>query len=271
MASAPQQANLPLFYKDLMPLNSRDHAAYRARSTDRANWVGNQHAIPLTVDEFAQAQRHFPIVFSAGEKSVPLALMGLNEGINVYFDDEGKVVEDFYVPAYIRRYPFLLARLDQSSDQMSLCFDPTSDLLGELEEGQALFTDGEPSEHTQNLLQFCERFEEAGLRTQAFVEELEKAGLLMDGEVAIQRGDNPDRPFIYRGFRMVNQEKLRELRGDQLRKWNENGLLPLIFAHLFSLEMMRVIFARQSAQGKGPGAMSADSGQMPALEGQSLN
>jgi len=134
-----------------------------------------------------------------------------------------------------------------------------------------LFNGTEPSEHTANLLQFCERFEEAGLRTQAFVEELEKAGLLMDGEVAIQRGDNPDRPFIYRGFRMVNQEKLRELRGDQLRKWNENGLLPLIFAHLFSLEMMRVIFARQSTQGKGPGAISADSGQMPALDPQAVN
>jgi len=253
MASAPQ-ANLPLFYKDLMPLNSRDHSRFKARATDRAAWVSNQHAVPLTVDEFVQAQRHFPIVFSAGEKPVPLALMGLNEGINVYFDDEGKVTEDFYIPAYIRRYPFLLAKLDPNSDQMSLCFDPTSDLLGEFEDGNDLFTGDQPSEHTQSLLQFCERFEEAGMRTQAFVEELEKAGMLMDGEVAIQRGDNPDRPFIYRGFRMVNQDKLRELRGDQLRKWNENGMLPLIFAHLFSLEMMRVIFARQTALGKGPGA-----------------
>jgi hypothetical protein len=263
MASAPQ-ANLPLFYKDLMPLNSRDHAGWHARSVDRASWVGSQHAIPLTVDEFAQAQRHFPIVFSAGDKPVPLALMGLNEGINVFFDEEGKAVEDFYVPAYIRRYPFLLAKLDPNSDQMSLCFDPTSDLLGEFEEGQALFTGEQASEHTKNLLQFCEQFEEAGLRTQNFVEELEKAGLLMDGEVAIQRNDAPDRPFIYRGFRMVNQEKLRELRGDQLRKWNEIGLLPLIFAHLFSLDLMRVIFARQSTLGKGPGAVASDDAGAPA-------
>ena len=51
---------------------------------------------------------------------------------------------------------------------------------------------------------------------------------------------------------MVNQDKLRELRGDQLRKWNENGLLPLIFAHLFSLDLMRMIFARQVELGKGP-------------------
>jgi hypothetical protein len=267
MASAPQPS-LPLFYKDLMPLNSRDHGGWRARSVDRASWVANQHAIPLTVDEFAQAQRYFPIVFSAGERPVPLALLGLNEGVNVFFDDEGKAVEDFYVPAYIRRYPFLLAKLDPNSDSMSLCFDPTSDLLGETEDGQALFADGQPSEHTQNLLEFCERFEEAGLRTQSFVDELEKAGLLMDGEVAIQRNDAPDRPYIYRGFRMVNQDKLRELRGDQLRKWNENGMLPLIFAHLFSLDLMRIIFARQSSQGKGPGAQPSEQASAGSLDAQ---
>ena len=265
MASAPQTP-LPLFYKDLMPLNSRDHAGWRARSVDRASWVGGQHAVPLTVEEFAQAQRDFPIVFSAGDKPVPLALMGLNDGINVFFDEEGRAQGDFYIPAYVRRYPFLLARLDARSDQMSLCFDPTSDVVGEFEDGAPLFADAEPSEHTRNLLQFCERFEEAGMRTQAFMEEVEKAGLLMDGEVSIQSAGNPDRPFIYRGFKMINQEKLRELRGDQLRKWNESGLLPLIFAHLFSLDLMRVIFARQTAAGKGPGAqaMQGGAGATPA-------
>ena len=51
---------------------------------------------------------------------------------------------------------------------------------------------------------------------------------------------------------MVNQEKLREVRGDVLRGWNQSGLLPLVFAHLFSLELVREIFAKQVTQGKGP-------------------
>jgi hypothetical protein len=255
MASAPQ-AQLPLFYKDLMPLNSRDHATWHARSVDKAAWIGNQHAIPLTVDEFAQAQRHFPIVFSAGDNPVPLALMGLNEGVNVFFDAEGTLLEDSYVPAYIRRYPFLLARLKPDSEEMSLCFDPSCDVLGEFADGEALFKDGEPSAHTQNLLQFCEQFEQAGARTQAFMEELGQAGLLMDGEVAIQQNDKPDQPYVYRGFKMINQDKLRALEIDKLKQWHEIGLLPLIYAHLFSLDLMRVIFAKQSQQGKGPGAVN---------------
>ena len=255
MASAPQ-AQLPLFYNDLMPLNSRDHGTWHARSVEKASWVGTQHAIPLTVDEFAQAQRDFPIVFSAGDNPVPLALMGLNEGINVYFDDEGTPLDDAYVPAYIRRYPFLLARLKPDTDEMSLCFDPSCDVIGEFEDGNALFADGEPSEHTKGLLSFCEQFEQAGARTQAFIEEITKEGLLMEGEVAIQQNDKPDQPYVYRGFKMINQDKVVDMRGDQLRTLNQNGILPLIYAHLFSLDLMRVIFAMQVAQGKGPIAAS---------------
>ena len=251
MASAPAN-QLPLFYKDLKPLNSREHANYTSRSTDKASWLVGQHAVPITADEFLQAQRHFPIIFSQGDNPVPLALMGLNEGVNTFVDDEGKVTEDVYVPAYVRRYPFLLARLDPKADTLSLCFDPTCDLVGEHEDGRKLFEGDQPAETTTALLNFCQQFEEAGQRTAAMVAELQKHDLLMPGEVGIQTPGAEDRPFIYRGFLMVNQEKLREMRGDQLRSWNQSGLLPLIYAHLASLDLMRVIFARQMQQGKGP-------------------
>ena len=75
-----------------------------------------------------------------------------------------------------------------------------------------------------------------------FMAEIKKSGLLMDGEVAIQP-EGVEQPFIYRGFQMVDEEKLRELRGDELRKMNQNGMLPLIFASSFSLSQTREIFA----------------------------
>ncbi len=255
MASAPQP-QLPLFYNDLAPLNNRDHGSWIAVSVNKAKWVVNQHAIPLTVDEFALAQRDFPIVFSDSDTPVPLALMGLNEGVNVFFDDEGELREEAYVPAYIRRYPFLLAKLTPETQELSLCFDPSSGLIVEEGEGNALFEGDQPSEHTKGVLGFCEQFEQSGMRTQQFVDELIKHDLLMEGQVAIQRGDDTENPYVYRGFKMVNQEKLQELRGDQLRTWNQNGILPLIYAHLFSLDLMRVIFGKQVALGKGPVAAS---------------
>jgi hypothetical protein len=73
----------------------------------------------------------------------------------------------------------------------------------------------------------------------------------MDGEVAIQP-EGSDKPFVYRGFQMVDEAKLRDLRGDVLRKMMQNGMLPLIFAHLFSLQLMREVFAEQVRGGKMP-------------------
>ena len=251
MATAPAPANLPLFYKDLVPLSSVDHADFRARPLDSAEFLVGQHAIPLTSDEFVSACRFFPIVFSAGDNPVPLALMGLNEGINTFVDDEGKLVNPVYVPAYIRRYPFLLAKLQPNTEELSLCFDPTSGALGKFDEGDVLFVDGQPSDQVKAVLEFCKNFEEAGQRTGMFMDELKKADLLMDGEVSIQQEGN-DKPYVYRGFQMVDENKLRELRGDVLRKLMQNGILGLIFAHLFSLQLMREVFAEQVKSGKMP-------------------
>lgn len=248
MASAPQDA-LPLFFKDLVPLSSVDHATWKARPVESAPWLNDQHAVPLTVDEFSSAQRNYPIIFSSGEAPVPLALMGLNEGVNVFMGEDGRFTEQVYVPAYVRRYPFMLAKLRPDSDDLSVCFDPTAGAIGEFEEGDALFEDGQPTEATKQILGFCEQFEQAGQRTQAFMQELIANELLMDGEMSVQ--PDPDKPpFVYRGFQMVNEDKLRELRGDQLRKMNQSGLLPLVYAHLFSMSVMRDVFGRQMAQGK---------------------
>ena len=249
MASAP---SLPLFYNGLEPLSSEVHANYKVRPQDTAPFLVGQHAIPVTVDEFPLVQRFMPIVFSVGPEAIPLALMGLNEGVNVFVGDDGKLTEsNFYVPAYVRRYPYMLARLRPDADELSLCFDPTSEAIGAFEEGDALFEDGQPSQVTKAILDFSEQFEQAGARTQAFMNELRELDLLMEGEVTIQPDDN-QQPFVYRGFQMINEEKLSALRGDQLRKMSQSGMLPLLYAHLFSLSLMREIFGRQAQQGKMP-------------------
>ena len=130
MATEPQSTGLPIFYGALEPLSSSVHAGYRSRSADRAPFLANHHAVPITIDEFVSVQRHFPIVFSSGENPVPLALMGLNEGVNVFIDADGKPTGEIYLPAYVRRYPYMLAKLRPDTDELSLCFDPSSESIG---------------------------------------------------------------------------------------------------------------------------------------------
>jgi hypothetical protein len=250
MASAAPASQLPLLYNALEPLSSNVHANFKLRPSETAPYLSQVHAIPITIDEFVPVQRFYPIVFSSGEAPVPLALMGLNEGVNVFLDDEGRLLGECYVPAYIRRYPFMLARTQPGVDDLSLCFDPQSGIVGDFEDGNPLFENGQPSETTQAILKFCEEFELSAQRTAAFVKELQAAEMLIDGEASVQPAGSD--PFIYRGFQMVAEEKLRDMRGDSLRKMNQNGMLPLMLAHLFSLTLFPELFSRQLRQGKGP-------------------
>ncbi len=257
MATAPQP-QLPLFYKDLLPLNSRDHGDWKVSPFADASFLASTHAIPLTVDEFVDAQRDYPIVFTAGDNPLPIALMGLNDGVNTFIGKDGKLEAGVYVPAYVRRYPFLLAKLTLDSEDMSLCFDPQSGVVGASDEGQALFQDEDgddvrkPTEYTDGVLEFCKRFEQSGQRTRAFLEELKKLDILMEGRVDITRGDMPDKPFTYTGFQMINEEKMRELDAETVEGLSKNGMLMLMHAQLFSMNLMRTIFERQTMMGKVP-------------------
>lgn len=245
MASAPanSQQVLPLFYNSLVPLSSQVHGDFGLKNREDMAFTAGTHAIPVTVDEFPVAQRHYPIVFGLGENPAPLALVGLQEGKNLYVGDDNMWEANQYVPAFVRRHPFMLARLQPNSEELSLCFDESSGLVAADGE-QKLFDGTAPSELTKNILGFCEQFEQAVMRTRAFMDELAKLDLLMDGEVTINR-EGLAEPAVYRGFRMVSEEKLQGLRGDQARKLVQSGLLGLIYAHLFSLSLISPLFERQ--------------------------
>jgi len=249
MASTPASTEftLPLFYGSLVPLSSQLHPTHGLKPRNDFEYTRTAHAIPITVDEFAIAQRHYPIIFSVGDMPTPLALVGLQEGRNLYLGDNGQWEAGQYVPAFVRRYPFMLAKLSPEATDLSLCFDEKSGILA-AGEGDPLFIGTEPSQTTKQVLEFCEQFEQAVFRTRSFMDELTKLNLLMDGEVTIQREGLPQ-PAVYRGFQMVAEDRLQNLRGDQARKLVQSGLLGLCYAHLFSLALISPLFEKQFAAG----------------------
>jgi hypothetical protein len=240
MASQPP-VQLPLFYQNLIPLTSDLHAADGLVERKDVAFSRATHAVPITVDEFVMAQRHYPIVFSDGAEGVPLALVGLREGENLFVDADGQWRSDAYVPAYIRRYPFMLARLTPDAQVLSLVFDDQSGILSADSENKMFDAEKQPTETTKNILGFCEQFEQAIARTKSFMDELTKLNLLMDGQAQIQ---NPgmEQPATFAGFKMIDEQKLQNIRGDQARKMVQNGMLGLVYAHLFSLSQMRILY-----------------------------
>lgn len=244
---------LPLHYNALEPLSSTKHSEYHFRVSESYPFAANTHATPITISEFHLVQRHMPIVFSIGDAPVPLALSGLYQGTNVFLGTNGEVLNrESYVPAYQRRYPFMLARLTKDTDTLSLCFDPTTDMVGPFSDGERLFDGDKPSCITDGILAFAEEFEIDARRTNLFIDELLRLKLLIPGEVSIRLSEEAE-DFTYRGFMMVDEDKLGRLRGDQVRKLARNGILPLIYAHLLSLSLIKELFGRHLRNGTMPG------------------
>ena len=236
-------SQLPLFYNSLVPLSTQFHQNYGLAIQDGIAYTSITHAIPVTVDEFSVAQRSFPIIFGMGENPAPLALLSLTDGVNLYVDKAGKWEDGAYLPAFVRRYPFMLAKLGPDASELSLCFDDTAGIITPDAEDK-LFDGDQPTATTKRILDFCEQFEQAVARTRGFMDELTKLDLLTDGEVTIQQPDMPE-PSVYRGFRMIAEERLQNLRGDQARKMIQNGMMGLIYAHLYSLSLISHLFERQ--------------------------
>jgi hypothetical protein len=258
MAKAPPATTNPLsgqvmFYADPEPLDSKRHAKLGMRSSDRPfTFAAKQHFIPLHVGEFGPAGLHFPVVF-AGPDFTPLAVMGLNDKENLFIEPDGFYRRGVYAPAFLRRYPFVVAR-DDAANRMVVCIDRASDLFTEDKPDAPLFENGEPTEFTKNCIEFCTQFDRDRARTEAFVKVLKDLDLFELKETSytprLPDGSN-GQPQRIAEYSAVSETKLNALSPEKLAELRDNGALMQIYAHLHSLmgfdRLVSETIARQAA------------------------
>jgi hypothetical protein len=226
-----------LFYSSPEPLNREQHAKLALVHKDKPySFAVNGTAVPLAVTEFAPAALNYPVIF-AGDDRVPLAVMGLNTGENLFIAADGGFEAGAYIPAYIRRYPFVLAN-DDAQERMIVCIDRGSDLLSEA--GQTpLFDDkGEPTEYTQNCIKFCDDFEVERRRTDSFVQLLKENDLFELKKAVftpVDANGQAGEPQTVAEYFGVSEEKLNALPADKIKELQTSGALAQIYAHLVSL------------------------------------
>jgi hypothetical protein len=225
-----------LFYSRPEPLNPELHGKLGVKRLDTPfKFAKAGHAIPLTVGEFPLAAVSGPIIF-VGDEKLPLAVMGLNAGDNMFVQDNGMFEPGVYVPAYVRRYPFVFAN-DDANQQMVLCVDRDADFI--VEGGDLpFFENGEPSEYTKACMEFCNNFEMERQRTVSFVQLLKDLDLF-ELKTATFTPPTPEgqqvEPQKIAEYYGVSEEKLNKLPTEKFLELRDNGALAQIYAHLLSL------------------------------------
>jgi len=199
-------------------------------------------SVPLVAGEISSAQKHYPVVFSAKENSVPMAVVSVIKDRNMFVDADGKWEANCYIPSYLRRHPFAVARGE--GDQFAIVIDRACSGISKNPESP--FFDGDKlTDKTQAIVDFCGQFEAERTRTRDFTTNLTELGLLTEQRATHPGKDGEARPIAT--FFAVDVEKLNALPASELESMHQSGFLSFIYAHLFSLENWKRLMSRSNA------------------------
>lgn len=224
-------APMPLFYTKPTPLDAKAHADLALKQNFGLGFTKDVNAVPVNLIELPQICHFYPIAFSPDDTGTPVAILGLRDSENLFLNPKGEWEEDTYIPAYIRRYPFIFSEMP-GNDQLSLCIDYNPDVIEEGGNQKFFEADGKPSALANNALEFCKSYHAAAQHTIEFGKALASSGVLVDRQAEIGIGQG--KRINFSGFRIVDEKKLAELDDKIFLEWRKKGWLPFIYAHLFS-------------------------------------
>jgi len=203
------------------------------------SFVRQGNAVPDSHTEFQPIARHYPIVFTSGDEGktfAAVAVLGLNAGENLFYAD-GAWANGAYIPAYARRYPFCMARVNvnkvEQKDRL-ICVEKSA--LDEA--GEAMFdSSGQPSEKWKGVERLLSEYEADLERMREMCALLADYGLREPFSMqATMKKEKGGAKMQLTGMHRVAEKNLENLNTAQLKNLMRKGYLGRIYLHLISLE-----------------------------------
>lgn len=235
-----EQSGLPLFYSQPEALNPDRHRELKLRASSNMGFAQKTNAIPLTATEFFECARFYPIVFVGQEDPFAAAIVGLRGAENLLIDPDGVWEKRSYIPAYVRRYPFVFVQND-TSDQFTLCIDRASDRVN-AEDGDGFFDGDTPSDMTKRALDFCSAFQRQYTATRGIIKQFTELDLLISNQGMFRLQDG--QTVTLRDFKVIDQERFNALSADQIAGLHSTGALAAAYAQLLSMRTWDDLVAR---------------------------
>jgi hypothetical protein len=241
-----------LIYERAVPVSPQRHGDVSVKAGRSLAFAKNVNSVPLMVAEFANAGAEYAVVFAGqGDGVVPVVLLGVRDDENLFVGADGSW-QGRYVPAFLRRSPFVFATGDDGAN-FTLCVDEDYDGVNRDGRGERLFdNDGERTQYLQGVLGFLQAYQVQFQRTLAFTKRLVDLKLLepMQARFTLRNGSS----MTLGGFQAVSRERLKALTGDQLAALSANDELEMIYIHLQSLAHLTATAERMGAGAQVPGA-----------------
>ncbi len=228
----------PMFYSSIEPLSAQLHKTMKIRPEAEYAFATKTNTVPLTVPEFTLAARHYPILL-LGDELVPTAALGVQPEQNLFVTADGKWDAGVYVPAYIRRHPFIL--LGGNDDRLTLGIDVAA--ASTHEGARPLFMDdGKETDAVTQALDLCNQFHGAFLFTRDLSAALKKSDIVVDCTLEIE--PTPGQRVALGTFKRVDEEKFKELPDSVILEWRKIGYLHAIHFLLQSMNNWDILLLK---------------------------
>jgi hypothetical protein len=238
MASNKAQDNaaLPMFYKSPEAVSLERHGGKGLEPGTDFGFAASAMVIPLMAQEMPAAMRSYPIVFS-GPDFMPMMVTGVRDGENLFVDSEGNWAEPHYVPAYVRRYPFILAG-DETDERLALCVENDPARVVTLnaktrKTAKPFFDEDEQGEALRNALSFCEQYQGMYFKTRQIMKVIADSGLLAERTSKLTLADGQS--FNITGFHLVDEARLLSMNDEDFIKLRKADALATVYCHLASM------------------------------------
>lgn len=257
-----------LFYKSAVPVNFGRHKDWSVKTGESYAFAAEVNSVPVTAIEFAQAAAEYPIVFAGSDKSVfPAVILGIRENENLFVDAEGKW-RGKYLPAFVRRYPFVFSQ-DDAQRTFTLHIDETFAGCNQAGRGEKLFdTDGAQTQYLKTVLGFLQDYQARFRRTQAYCQRLLELQLLQPMQAQFTLNTGEQRQLS--GFMVVNREKLKALPAETVQDMLAKDELECTYLHLASLrhfqDMLERFQPKQETIGVEPKSEEPPKAEAPMAE-----
>jgi hypothetical protein len=230
-----------VYYEKPVLLDRDKHRARRVRASSSFGFARKANSLYVAGVEFGEACKEYAVVFtrSGNGRVVPVVMLGLRSRENLFVDAQDRW-DARYVPAFVRRYPFVLAELPGQS--LGVCIDEAYGGLNDTD-GEPLFdAEGKDTPFLRNALDFLTQYQREYVRTEAFCQRLEQAGLLTEMNARADLVDG--RSFTVGQVLVVDEQKLMALPDATALQFFRAGELHLISMHLMSLSNMQRLVDR---------------------------
>ena len=234
----------PLFYEKIVALNANTHKGYYLEPATNFKFAQNTNSTYIAHVEFLKASREYPIVFAKDNNNsvYPVVLLGLGKDQNLFVDKKGNWLGN-YIPAYVRRYPFILASTTENDANLTICIDETYSGFNKNKKGEKLFdSNSSHSDFLKNSIEFLREFNKHTQVTTAFCQSLNNLNILEPMKLSMKTNDG--REVSMGGFMGVNRSKFKELPANQVYELFKTDQLELIYLHLASLSNVEALMNR---------------------------